>query len=344
MKVFKSALIAINTLLLFAGCCIFFSKIPEEKGRAALFAAFICSGILNIGYYTYFRMRFVAFSEEICRNAERMVRHDKGEIQINKETLTSKMVMELGKMQDIAWNRLQESEQGKVKLQQTISEISHQLKIPLSNIQMYHDMISEPDITADEAKNFMGILQKQLGKLEFLIDSLVKSSRLESAMIKLDIEDNSIFHMIELAVNGIVKKADKKKIDILVDCRPAIKIPHDVKWTAEAVGNILDNAVKYTKEGGNIHIDVVPGEMYVEIKIRDTGSGISAEHYNDIFKRFYRGDCVSKEEGLGLGLYIARNIITLQGGYIMLHSVLGEGSCFSVFLPNRKIFNCQSNN
>ena len=150
--------------------------------------------------------------------------------------------------------------------------------------------------------------------------------------------------MIELAVNGIVKKADKKKIDILVDCSLAIKTPHDVKWTAEAVGNILDNAVKYTKEGGNIHIDVVPGEMYVEIKIRDTGSGISAEHYNDIFKRFYRGDCVSKEEGLGLGLYIARNIITLQGGYIMLHSVLGEGSCFSVFLPNRKIFNCRSNN
>lgn len=337
MKVFKSALIAINVLLLFAGCYIFMAQIPGEKGRAALFAAFICSGILNIGYYAYFRMRFVAFSKEVCRNAERMTGHDKEGVQLNKETLTSKMVMELEKMQEIAWNRLQESEQGKVKLQQTISEISHQLKIPLSNMQMYHDMISEPDITADEAKKFMEIIQKQLGKLEFLIDSLVKSSRLESDMIKLNIEDTSIFHMIEYAVNGIVKKADRKKIDILVDCRPAIKVPHDVKWTAEAVGNILDNAVKYTEEGGNIRIDVIPGEMYVEIKIQDTGRGIPAEYYNDIFKRFYRGACVSKEEGLGLGLYIARNIITLEGGYIMLHSVLGKGTCFSVFLPNRKI-------
>ena len=95
--------------------------------------------------------------------------------------------------------------------------------------------------------------------------------------------------------------------------------------------------MKYTPEGGNISIDVSPGEMYAKIQIRDTGKGIAPENYNNIFRRFYRENPASSDNGLGLGLYIARNIITLQGGYIVVHSVVGEGSAFSVYLPNRQV-------
>lgn len=337
MKFLKYMLLAINVALLIIGCYFLVTQIPECHAKSVLFVVMICMGILNFGYYIYFRKRFVAFSEEICRNAERIMRHEKERSQLNKETLTSKIVMELEKMEDVVQNRLSESEKEKSKLQQTISEISHQLKTPLSNIRMYHDMISDPDITGDETENFMEIIRQQLEKLEFLIDSLIKSSRLESDMIKLNIENNSIFHTMELAVNGIVQKADKKDIGISINCRPTIKIPHDIRWTAEAIENILDNAVKYTQDRGKICIDVVSGEMFIEIKIQDTGRGIPSEHYNDIFKRFYREKSVSQDEGLGLGLYIARNIIMLQGGYIMVHSIMGQGSCFSIFLPNRKI-------
>ena len=175
----------------------------------------------------------------------------------------------------------------------------------------------------------------QLEKLEFLIDSLIKSSRLESDMIKLNMGKVSIFQVLELAVNDVVHKADRKKLELSIRCGQDMTAVCDVKWTAEAIGNILDNAVKYTPEGGNISIDVSPGEMYTKIQIRDTGKGIASCHYNDIFKRFYRESSVSEEEGLGLGLYIARNIITLQGGYIMVHSAPGQGSCFSVFLPEQ---------
>ena len=243
--------------------------------------------------------------------------------------------MELEKTEDILRNRMLKSEQEKEKLQKTISEIAHQVKTPLSNICMYHDMLSDPDISFDEAEKFKEIIGRQLEKLEFLIDSLIKSSRLESDMIKLNMEKVNIFHILELAVNDVVHKADRKKLELSIRCGQDMTAVCDVKWTAEAIGNILDNAVKYTPEGGNISIDVSPGEMYAKIQIRDTGKGIASGHYNDIFKRFYRESSVSEEEGLGLGLYIARNIITLQGGYIMVHSAPGQGSCFSVFLPGQ---------
>ena len=136
--------------------------------------------------------------------------------------------------------------------------------------------------------------------------------------------------------SGQRREADRKNIDISVDCAPSVMFLHDEKWTAEAIENILDNAVKYTQQRGNVSIHVVSGEMYTEIKIKDTGKGIPPEHYNDIFKRFYREKSVVRDEGLGLGLYIARSIIVRQGGHIIVRSAKGKGSCFSLFLPCRK--------
>lgn len=294
--------------------------------------------VLNLGYYLYFRRKFVMFSEEILWNTRCIMGNEKGQSlyrEYNRETLASKVVMELEKAEEILRNRAFESKQEKEKLQKTISEIAHQVKTPLSNICMYHDMLSDPDISFDEAEKFKEIIGRQLEKLEFLIDSLIKSSRLESDMIKLNMENVSIFHVLELAVNDIVHKAERKKTELSIRCGQDMTAVCDVKWTAEAIGNILDNAVKYTPEGGKISIDVSPGEMYTKIQVQDTGKGIASGHYNDIFKRFYRESSVSEEEGLGLGLYIARNIIALQRGYIMVHSAPGQGSCFSVFLPQQ---------
>lgn len=336
MKVYKYVLLTGNGVLPVVGCILLWTKIADNHARIILLMLLLLFCVLDIGYYLYFRRRFVIFSEEILRNTGRIMGNEKNRFsyrEYNRETLTSKVVMELEKMEDILGNRVLESEKEKEKLQKTISEIAHQVKIPLSNICMYHDMLSDSDAADGEAEQFRKIMGRQLEKLEFLIDSLIKSSRLESDMINLNIENKSIFHVLEISVNNIVCKADRKKIDLSVQCAPEITAAYDLKWTAEAIENILDNAVKYTPERGNIYIDVSPGEMYTEIRIQDTGNGIDSRHYNDIFKRFYRESSVSKEEGLGLGLYIARNIIALQGGYIMVHSALGRGSCFSVFLP-----------
>lgn len=336
MKVYKYALPWAGILLSAAGCILAFTQIPESVGRAVLLIILLLFGILDMGYYFYFRRKFIDFSEEVCCHAERIMRNEEDRTQHNQETLVSKVVMELEKMDEVMQSRLSESSREKENLQKIISDTAHQVKTPLTSIRMYHDMLSDPDTDVNEKERFMDIIRQQLEKLEFLIDSLIKSSRLENDMIRLNMENSSVFHTLEISLNGMITKAERKKIDITIHCNPAVKVMHDAKWTAEALGNILDNAVKYTPERGNIRIDVIPGEMYVEIKIQDTGKGIAAGSYNDIFKRFYREASVSKEEGLGLGLYISRNIISLQGGYIMVHSVPGQGSSFSIFLPNRK--------
>ena len=127
--------------------------------------------------------------------------------------------------------------------------------------------------------------------------------------------------------------AEKKNIsiDIIGDTKAIAK--YDKKWTLEAICNILENAIKYTNENGKIEINIEKLESFLRIDIIDNGIGIDNENINNIFKRFFREQKVHDIEGVGIGLYLSKNIIELQNGYIKLKSKVGEGSTFSVFLP-----------
>lgn len=347
-------------------------------------AVILFCGLINLCIYFHFRRQFVRLVSDICRYAEQVMRGEPVQIQQNRETLTSKVVMEMEKMERLTALRLEESKREKQQLLEMISEITHQIKTPVSNLKMYCEMLSEEEtplypspacavpaavtpelssaqyltpsadtlelssaqyrISAADTPAFQGaaggspankVMEQQLIKLEFLLDTLLKASRLETDMIHPEMENRRVLDTLAAAVNNIIHKAGLKNIEISADCGSSIQVCHDKKWTAEAIENILDNAVKYTPKNGSIHISVHVGEMYTEIRIQDTGKGIDPAHINDIFKRFYREKSVSQEEGLGLGLYLARYIITLQKGYIAVRSVPGEGSCFSVCLPNR---------
>ena len=137
---------------------------------------------------------------------------------------------------------------------------------------------------------------------------------------------------IARALSLVWTRAEKKGISLDADCDSRITVRHDPKWTAEAIGNILDNAVKYTPEGGSISVQVRPWQIYTRIDITDTGMGIDPEHYHDIFQRFYRAQEAAGEEGVGLGLYLAQEIVRQEMGYITVKSEKGKGSTFSVFL------------
>ena len=136
-------------------------------------------------------------------------------------------------------------------------------------------------------------------------------------------------------MSGIVYTAENKQISVSVDCSETLTVAHDSKWTAEALFNLLDNAVKYTPAGGKITVTVEEWEMYVEIKVADTGKGISESNQAAIFRRFYREEEVHEQQGVGIGLYLAREIITQQGGYIKGVSESRKGSAFSIMLPMR---------
>ena len=172
----------------------------------------------------------------------------------------------------------------------------------------------------------------QIDKLDFLMQSLIKMSRLETGTFALHPEQAVLADTIARAMSTVWAKAESKDIRLSAACDGSITVRHDPKWPAEALGNILDNAVKYTPPGGSVTVTVRPWQFYTRVDITDTGMGIPEEHYNDIFQRFYRAQEAAAEEGVGLGLYLANGIITRQNGYISVKSCVGKGTTFSVYL------------
>ncbi len=224
-----------------------------------------------------------------------------------------------------------QSKADKQTLQELVSDISHQVKTPMANIRMFTDILLQQELPEEKRAEFLSTLAAQVHKLDFLMQSLIKMSRLETGTFALRMEDARVYDTIAQAVSGILTMAERKQIQIDVDCDSRETVRHDPRWTAEALGNLLDNAVKYTPEGGSVRVSVRPWQFYTRVDVTDTGMGIPEEHYNDIFKRFYRAQSAAAE-GVGLGLYLARGIIARQRGYITVKSELGKGSVFSVFL------------
>ena len=170
--------------------------------------------------------------------------------------------------------------------------------------------------------------------MQWLLESMLKASQLERGMIVFTAQFSGIRETIGRAVSGIYAQAEEKAITLQVEPFEDRRLWHEPGWTAEALGNLLDNAVKYSPEGSTITVRVQPMEIYTQIEICDQGQGIAKEEYNKIFQRFYRGENTGHTGGSGLGLYLAQLILNKEQGYITVDSREGAGSCFRVFLLN----------
>ena len=225
----------------------------------------------------------------------------------------------------------QKTEQEREKLQELVSDISHQTKTPLSNILLYTQLLQEQDIDG-QSRQLVDEIRQQSEKLEFLIQSLVKTSRLETGTFQLAPLKNNIDSVIEAAIEQITPKAKSKQIKIMYSSQ-SHTAKFDIKWTREALFNILDNAVKYSPRNSVIKITVYAYEMFACVSVADQGIGIPEEELPRIFGRFYRGQNVREQNGVGIGLYLCRQIIEGQGGYITVESTVNQGSIFKIFLP-----------
>lgn len=216
------------------------------------------------------------------------------------------------------------------KIKELISDISHQTKTPISNILLFSQILAEHELDKDNREYVKSIVE-QSNKLDFLIRSLIKTSRLETGIISLQPKSNKCMPMLEVVYKQILPKAENKKITLKLNSTDVTAI-FDVKWTTEAVYNIVDNAVKYTPKGGMIEIEVIKYELFVAIKIKDNGIGIKESEIAQIFGRFYRSADVRDKEGVGLGLYLARQIVSSENGYIKVKSKPKKGSIFYIYL------------
>ena len=229
-------------------------------------------------------------------------------------------------------------ENEKENVKSLVTDISHQLKTPLANVELYNTLLAEEGISDEERLEFLETEGIAIEKLKMLIDSLINISRLEADMISIDKKEENLKKCIESAISSVKADAAKKNIIIKNEIKEDCILAIDRKWTTEAIFNLLDNAVKYTAPNGKINLSLDNGINYFALNIEDNGIGIDTDEYNDIFKRFYRSrnGIVQNEKGSGVGLYLVRKIMNLQDGNVMVSSEKGKGSTFTLYFSKSK--------
>lgn len=257
--------------------------------------------------------------------------------EVTGEDRISKLVHKANRIIDMYTSEAAQTTKEKEIIQGFIADMSHQMKTPLSSISMYTDLLIEGNTTLEEQQEFMTRIKSATDSLQWLMDSLIKMSRLEVGAIQLAPVCQGIKQTITNAIENVLAAASKKNIEIMAENFDDTPMHHDRRWTQEAIANVLENAIKYSSVGGKIEIALEVMPLYTKIKITDYGIGIDKSEWNMIFKRFYRGAGAKTTEGAGLGLYLATIIMEKQGGYIMVDSVKGKHTSFSLF-----ILNCQN--
>ncbi|MCC3865917.1 HAMP domain-containing histidine kinase [Terrisporobacter petrolearius] len=249
------------------------------------------------------------------------------------DSLFSKLQHQTLRLTNILKTQNSKIEEDKNEIKSLISDIAHQLKTPLTNMKMYSEFLQDEDLTKKERQEFNEIILLSLDKLCFLVENMIKMSRLESSVISINQKYEDLNDTILMAITQLHKKAEMKNIHIDFRQKDKVNLYHDKKWTCEAIFNIIENAIKYSKENSKINIAIQKYEMFTRIDIEDHGIGIKEEEIPKIFSRFYRGQNVQDKEGIGIGLYLSRQIITKQDGYIKVKSQ-DTGSTFSIFMLN----------
>ena len=293
------------------------------------YAIVVVSILIAAGVVFWYRRRTRRILENLSRMLDMAMQGDFTEDSFD-ESLLSALESKLAHYLAASTVSARNVQAEKDKLKALIGDNSHQTKTPIANILLYTQLLmEEPGNTA-----CLDALDGQTKKLQSLIDALVKTSRLESGVIALHPVPGNLLPMLESAVSQLSPKAAAKKIQISLEATAADAV-FDPKWTEEALYNLLDNAVKYTPAGGAVRVTVTAYQMFSAIHVSDTGPGIAEEEQPRVFQRFYRGAEHAEEEGVGIGLYLVRQIAEGQGGYVKVSSQPGAGSTFSLYLPRK---------
>ncbi len=251
---------------------------------------------------------------------------------VGEDTVLSRLQSQLMRLYDIRRSYEEREQQMRRQLDENIGDLVHQLNTPVTNIRLYAGFLGREDLTQQERRRFLKCLEEQAQKLSWLGESFSKISRLETGIIHLKPERQSIEPVVLQAVGQVMEKAQLKGMDIVLKGDVQAKVMADARWTAEAVFNVLDNAVKYGDEGSAIEIEVTSLTNYAGIAVRNNGVEIDKEEYHKLFRRFYRGKGSGDKEGSGLGLYIVRKILEEEKGYVTAGRNADGRTEFTVYL------------
>lgn len=329
--IYRKLILIAGVIILFLPLRCFFAGDSSSAIRCVISASMISCGLLFLLDFLHNRYHDDLL-EQIALLIEALVEQQERQIFSEAEdTLTARLQHQLLKLRNILTAQNQMLAQEKEQIKTLISDISHQIKTPVAAANTFAELLGDGELTAEERTEYIAALQLSLGKLTFLTDSLIKMSRLESGLISLKPKQNSLNEIVLQAVKTVYAKAREKSILISFECEQTFEAVLDFNWTAEAISNVIDNAVKYTPEGGSVRLQITEYPSYLRIDISDSGVGIPEEEQTKVFGRFYRGKHAAGIDGVGIGLYLTREIIGRQNGYIKVSSD-ANGSTFSLFL------------
>lgn len=260
-----------------------------------------------------------------------------------EETLYAKIEHQLVRVQELMQGRKDAAEQSRDEIQELISEIAHQMRTPLTNMETYIGFLKEhldKKLSTDEAVlKYITAIEKSEEKLHFLVESFIKMSRLEHHIIQIKKEEPDILKTIRNAVGQIQSQAEEKEIQFEIALLDDITCLHDSNWLGEALYNIFDNGVKYSEKRSQVEVSMQINEMFLKIQVRDYGVGIEPGEENQIFQRFYRGRRVTTQSGFGIGLYVAREIVNSHGGFLVARR-MQPGLMLELRLPYKLLEVC----
>ncbi|MDD4708371.1 MAG: HAMP domain-containing sensor histidine kinase [Firmicutes bacterium] len=217
----------------------------------------------------------------------------------------------------------------KIRLTDAISDISHQLKTPLTSMLVMTDLLSDAKLPEDKRIEFTLNIRIQLERMEWLVSSLLKLSKIDAETVRFKEDKVAVKDLVEKALGPLLIPMDIKEQSVIIDGDQTVSFTGDLNWTAEALVNILKNCVEHTPAGGTISVSFSENALFTEIIITDNGKGIPKGDIPYVFKRFYKGKDAG-EESVGIGLAMAHSIITSQKGHINVSSDKGKGTRFHI--------------
>ena len=268
----------------------------------------------TVGYSIYKNRKTY---RSIDRLLDCVLNQEKIELSDVQEGELSALVNKINRIQEVLGKQVEMAEAEKEQVKSLVSNMSHQLKTPLANLAVYTEILNGRKLDEKRKAEVAEKIKKQIDKLDWIIGSLAKMVKLEQDVIAFDAEGISIKKTLLDAIDTVYEKLEKKGIMLVSEPYEDIRLFHNRKWTVEVFVNLLENAIKYTQQGGTIQIKVCPYEIYTEIQIIDNGCGIHEEEITEIFKRFYRSREVEHIEGSGIGLYLSNLILEKEKGYMV---------------------------
>lgn len=251
-------------------------------------------------------------------------------IEENGEDELSKLRNELYKTTVLLKESAKNSEQEKINLSNSLADISHQLKTPLTSIRILLDNIYEnPNMDEKTKSDFIGEISKQIDWISSLVISLLKLAKFDAGSIIMNDKNINVKELINDVISNLDVMMELKNINVVQEIEENITFIGDYKWQVEALTNIIKNAIEHSKENSKIYIKVENTTVFLKITIQDEGEGINKQDLKHIFERFYKAKN-SSEESIGIGLALAKTIIEKENGYVRADSVKGKGTIFEI--------------